>query len=151
MRFTLCINYTLFTIFYFNLFMSDNNDILNNENIDKVEEYFKVKGIIRNLRNDLKDFKSQHEVTQELEKLIKKVKELRERIKEDETVKDLEEKISTTRERLDLIKEMIRLELLENSQEEVKKNGRKLKLIYILKELKDEENRDNSKKKYFKK
>ena len=129
--------------------MSDltKEELLTNENLDKVEEYFRLKGITRTLRNDLKDYKSQHQDFAELEKLGKKVKELRERIKEDETVKDLEEKISTTKERVELMKELIRLELLENSQEEVKRNGKKLKLIYILKELKDDE--DGEKKKKF--
>jgi|SRR5690606_669014 len=128
--------------------MSDDNvDVLTNENIDKVEEYFRLKGVIKTLRNDLKDYKAQHEATEELDKLTKKAKELRERIKEDETVRQLEEKISTTKERIELVKELIRLELLENAQEEVKKNGRKLKLVYILKELKDEE--ESSKKKKF--
>lgn len=128
----------------------DNNDLLSNADLDKVEEYFKLKGVARTLRNDLKDYKMQHEFFAEMDKMSKKVKELREMIKEDETVKDLEEKISTTKERIDLIKEMIRLELLENSQEEIKRNGKKLKLIYILKELKDDEDGEK-KKKFFKK
>jgi flagellar motor protein MotB len=116
-----------------------NDDLLTGSSVDKVEEYFKLKGVVRTLRNDLKDYKIQHPDNQELEKVNKKVKELREKIKEDETIKELNEKISVTKERVELVKELIRLELLENSQEEVKKNGRKLKLIYILKELKDEE------------
>lgn len=118
---------------------NENLDVLTDSNIDKVEEYFKLKGVVRTLRNDLKDFKTQHEATEELTKIVKKAKELRMRIKEDDTVKQLEEKISTTKERIELIKELIRLELLENAQEEVKKHGRKLKLIYILKELRDED------------
>lgn len=114
------------------------DELLSNPNLNKVEEYFKLKGVIRTLRNDLKDYRAQKEEVRELEKLTKKSKELREKIKEDETIHELSEKISTSKERLDLIREMIRIELLETSREEVKHNGRKLKLVNILKEMKDE-------------
>lgn len=122
--------------------MSDtasNEDLLSDSNLDKVEEYFKTKDVIRTLRNDLKDSKLQKAESQELEKLLKKVKELREDIKEDETVKNLTEKIQGLKERMDLLKELIRIELLDKSQEEVKRNGRKLRIISILREMKDEE------------
>jgi len=126
--------------------MSDNNDLLTNENLDKVEEYFKLKGVIRTLRNDLKDHKVQMPDNQELDKLSKKVKELREKVKDDETVKTLTEKMMVTKERVELIKELIRIELLETSKDEVKRNGRKLKLVHILKEMKDQEDKPNGKK-----
>ncbi len=115
-----------------------NDDLLSNENLDKVEEYFKMKDAIRTLRNDLKDIKLQKPEIQELDKLQKKVKEIRDEIKEDENIKTLSEKISTTKERMDLLKELIRIDLLERAQEEVKRNGRKLKIVSILREMKDE-------------
>lgn len=106
--------------------------------VDKVEDYFRQKGIIRTLRNDLKDHKLQMPQTEELEKLTKKLKELREEVKNDETVRSLTEKMATSKERMELLKELIRIELLESAQEEVKRNGRKLKLVNILREMKDE-------------
>lgn len=126
--------------------MSDNDDLLSNDKIDKVAEYFKLKSTMKNLRNDLKDLKIQKDEYKELEELMKKVKPLREKLKEDETIKELTEKISLLKERGDLIKELIRIELLENALEEVKREGKKLKLVYILKELKDNEKEDDKKK-----
>ncbi len=127
-----------------------NDELLTVEGLDKVEEYFKMKDIMRTLRNDLKDLKLQNPEIDELDKLSKRVKEIREKIKEDETIKALEEKISTSKERLDLLKELIRIDLLEKAQEEVKRNGRKLKVVSILKEMRDGEN-EGKKKKFFKK
>jgi len=122
------------------------NDLLVDENLDKVSEYFKLKGVMRTLRNDLKDSKLQKPESKELDQLNKKIKKLREGIKEDETVKELTDKLQTSKERMDLIKELIRVELLDKGQEEVKKDGRKLKLVSTLKEVKDEgdKKKDNS-------
>ena len=41
------------------------------------------------------------------------------------------------KERMDLLKEMIRIQLIEESEEEIKKDGKILKLVYIIKELSD--------------
>ncbi|MBE2280690.1 MAG: hypothetical protein IAE91_09880 [Ignavibacteriaceae bacterium] len=126
-----------------------NDELLTAEGLDKVEEYFKMKDILRTLRNDLKDLKLQNPEVEELDKLSKRVKEIREKIKDDESIKALEEKISTSKERMDLIKELIRIDLLEKAQEEVKRNGRKLKVVSVLKEMKDGEG-EGKKKKFFK-
>lgn len=120
--------------------------MLSDENLDKVEEYFRLKGVMRTLRNDLKDHKAQMPDNQELDKLSKKVKELREKVKDDETVKTLTEKMQTTKERVELLKELIRIELLETAKEEVKRHGRKLKLVHILKEMKDQDENAGKKK-----
>lgn len=120
--------------------------VLSDENLDKVEEYFRLKGVLRTLRNDLKDHKAQMPEHEELDKVSKRVKELREKIKDDETVKTLTEKTQTTKERLELIKELIRIELLETAREEVKRNGRKLKIINILREMKDQDDNKGKKK-----
>jgi len=126
--------------------------MLSDENLDKVEEYFRLKGVMRTLRNDLKDHKAQMPDNQELDKLTKKVKELREKVKDDETVKTLTEKMQTTKERVELLKELIRIELLETAKDEVKRHGRKLKLVHILKEMKDQdENAGKGGKKAFSK
>ncbi len=126
-----------------------NEELLTVEGLDKVEEYFKMKDIMRTLRNDLKDLKLQKPEIEELDKILKRAKELREKIKEDESIKALEEKISTSKERMDLIKELIRIDLLEKAQEEVKRNGRKLKVVSVLKEMRDGEG-EGKKKKFFK-
>lgn len=126
------------------------DELLTVEGLDKVEEYFKMKDIMRVLRNDLKDLKLQNPEVEELDKLLKRVKEIREKVKEDESVKALEEKISASKERMDLLKELIRIDLLEKAQEEVKRNGRKLKVVSVLKEMRDGEN-EGKKKKFFKK
>ncbi len=127
--------------------MADDNvsDLLTNENLDKVEEYFKLKGVMRTLRNDLKDLKAQSEDYAELTKIVKKAKELRDKIKEDENIRNITEKLEVTKERAELLKELIRIELLETAQEEVKRNGRKLKIVNILKEMKDEDDKKKSK------
>ncbi|CAG1020120.1 hypothetical protein DOJK_00108 [Patescibacteria group bacterium] len=125
------------------------DDLLTNENLDKVEEYFKLKDIIRTLRNDVKDLKLQKPEVEELDKIIKRAKEIRETIKDDESIKALSEKIETARERLDLLKELIRIDLLEKAQEEVKRNGRKLKVVSVLKEMKDGEENGKKKKPFF--
>lgn len=126
-----------------------NEELLTVEGLDKVEEYFKMKDIMRTLRNDLKDLKLQKPEIEELDKILKRAKQLREKIKEDESIKALEEKISTSKERMDLIKELIRIDLLEKAQEEVKRNGRKLKVVSVLKEMRDGEG-EGKKKKFFK-
>ncbi|MFS8130448.1 MAG: hypothetical protein ACMG57_00565 [Candidatus Dojkabacteria bacterium] len=124
-----------------------NDDLLSNPNLDKVEEYFKLKGVIKTLRGDLKDIKDSLEAQIELEKLSKKTKELRDKVKGDETVFELSEKLATTRERLELIKELIRIDLIETAQEEVKRDGKKLKLVHVLKEVKDDGKDDKKKSK----
>lgn len=114
-------------------------DLLSDPNLDKVGEYFKLKGVMRTLRNDLKDLKIQLPEYEELNKLTKRAKELRDKLKDDEQVKELTEKLQTTKERLELLKELIRIDLLETAREEVKREGRKLRIINILREMKDED------------
>lgn len=117
---------------------NDNSDILDDSNLDKVEEYFKTKKQMQTFRRDLKDIKSQMEEFMEMEKIGKKARELREKLKADETIHEMTEKISTLKERMDLLKEIIRIELIDSGKEEVKRDGRKLKLVYVVKEGKDD-------------
>jgi hypothetical protein len=119
--------------------IKSNDDLLTDSNIDKVGEYFKLKGVMRTLRTDIKDIKASMDAQMELDKIMKKVKELRDKVKGDETIFELTEKLSTTKERSELLKELIRIDLIESAQEEVKKDGRKLKLVHVLKEVKDNE------------
>lgn len=124
---------------------TQHDDLLSNPDLDKVAEYFKLKGVLKTLRNDLKDIRDSMDDYIELEKIMKKTKELRDRIKGDETIHELSDKLMVTKERMDLVKELIRLDLIENAQEEIKKDGRKLKLMHVLKEVKDD-GRDDKKK-----
>lgn len=118
--------------------MKDGETNLLGEVVDKVEEYFKLKGVLKTLRADLKDIQSQDEFHIELEKIMKRVKELKEKIAGNEDIMNLKEKIQVTKERQDLLKELIRIELLEEGRDEVEREDRKLKLLYILKELRNE-------------
>ncbi len=103
-----------------------------------VEEYFEIKGTIKTLRDDLKELKENHDDFEELEALNKKVKELRANIKNNEDIRIVEEKLSDLKERQNLLKEIIKVQLVEMNQEEVKQDGRKLKIVQVLKEMKDE-------------
>lgn len=124
---------------FYNKYMAD-NDIPENPT-DRATEYFELKEQARALRADLKDIQTQHEDYLELEELNKKAKILREKIKDDNDIKTLKAKIEQIKERMDLIKELIRIELIDTAQEEVVRDGRKLKLVYILKEMKDHEDK----------
>lgn len=112
---------------------------LSDPNLDKVEEYFKTKELISNLRRDLKDLLSQMDKYKELKELKKKAKSLKEEIQDDENILSLHEKISSLRERSELLKELIRIELLEDAKEEVERNGKKLKIVPTLKEVRNNE------------
>lgn len=118
---------------------SSNDDILALSAEERLEEYFKLKEVLKTLRNDVKDLKVQHEFYKEWEEYSKKAKELSQMIKDDENIRLMSEKISTTRERMDLIKELIRIDMIERAMDEVKKDGKKLKLVNIVKEVKDDD------------
>lgn len=109
------------------------------EHEDKATEYFQIKKTLKVLRGDLKQIKEDHEDFDELKRLKEKSKLLTKRIKDSEDVRILEDKIGMLRERQDLIKEIIKAELMEAEEEEIKRDGRKLKLVPTLKEMKDEE------------
>jgi predicted TIM-barrel fold metal-dependent hydrolase len=119
--------------------MSNPTNDMQAQSTDKVAEYFQLKNTAKTLRRDMKDLRTQHEDYEELEKLSKKVKELRDNIKNDQAIHELKEKIDQIKERMDLLKELIRVELIETAEEEVKKDGRKLKLVQVLKEMKEDE------------
>lgn len=106
---------------------------------DKVEEYFNAKKVLKTLRQDLKDITSQHEKYEDLQAINKKVKTIRDELNSDDEIRELKDKISFEKERMDLLKEMIRIELIENAEEKVVRDGKALKLIYIVKETKDED------------
>lgn len=107
----------------------------------KIEEYFKLKETIKVLNSQLKEAKNASLSPEEIadhNNMMQKINRYRERIAGNETVNTLRDKISFEKERLELVRELIRLELLELGKEEIEKNGKKLKLKTILKELKAE-------------
>lgn len=112
---------------------------LHDSNPNKLEEYFQTKETLKTLRSDLKTLKEEHSDFKELEELNKQVKGLREKINNDENVRTISDKIATLKERITLLKEIIKIELKETEATEVKMNGRKLKIVEVLKEVKDEE------------
>lgn len=116
--------------------MSNAVTSLSEEGLNKAAEYFKIKKAMTELRRDKADLMSQHSRYQEMQKMAKQIKEIRDEIKEDEMIKEITEKLSEQKERMDLLKEMIRIELIENSAEEVVQDGKVLKLIYVVKETK---------------
>lgn len=121
---------------------TDVDQVLNEyakDGFDKAKEFFQLKKTSTNLRRDLKDFKIQHPNYKELEDLRKKTKELRDEMNEQEEIRELSDKLKQIKERMDLIKEMLRIEMIENAQEEVKEDGKILKLVYIVKEIKDKD------------
>jgi len=92
---------------------------------DKVEEYLKTKEAIKTFREDLKELKEEHENFDEAEELAKQLKILRQNINNDENVRIISDKIATLKERLDLLKEIIKVQLKESEQKEIKRDGRK--------------------------
>jgi hypothetical protein len=128
--------------------MSDDNQIKDDSQYtdivgmtfeERLDEFFKLKGVLKTLRNDLKDLKVQNEFYSEWEELAKKAKELSDIIKEDENIRLVREKISTVNERMALIKELIRIDMIEKGMEEFKKDGKKLRLVNVVKEMKDDD------------
>ncbi len=119
---------------------------LSDDNPDKVEEYFSTKRVIKDLRAELKEFKENHKDALEAEKINKQLKLLRDKIKNQTEIKILTDKIANLTERLELLKEIIKVQLLELEVEEIKHEGRKLKLVKVLKEMRDQEEADTTAK-----
>jgi protein subunit release factor A len=109
------------------------------EGADRATEYFELKRVKKTLSDDLKDLTQNHENFEEAEKMKKELKILRDKINDNEDIRLIKEKVATIKERMELIKEIIKNELMETEEKEVKREGRKLKLVEVLKEMKDEE------------
>jgi hypothetical protein len=93
--------------------------------------------VVKELRAELKEFKESHEDFTKADKLAKELKILREKIANQTEVRILSDKIATLNERMELLKEIIKMQLLELNQEEIAHDGRKLKLVKVLKEMRD--------------
>ncbi|HEX9804640.1 MAG TPA: hypothetical protein VGA67_03085, partial [Candidatus Dojkabacteria bacterium] len=107
------------------------------EGADRATEYFELKRVKKTLSDDLKDLTQNHENFEEAEKMKKELKILRDKINDNEDIRLIKEKVATIKERMELIKEIIKNELMETEEKEVKREGRKLKLVEVLKEMKD--------------
>ena len=111
---------------------------ISKESSDKVDEYFRLKKALTEKRKDLKDLQTQHPDYDEMQKAKKKAKELTDKIKDTEEIALAREKTKQIAERMGLLKEIIRIQLIEDGEEKVKKDDKVLKLVYILKETKDD-------------
>lgn len=107
-----------------------------------VEEYFKIKRMLKELNGDLRDFKKNHDLHEEIEEFAKKLKKMRNDLMSEQVIVDLKEEIDSAKERLGLLKEIIRQEMLDEGTDEVPFEGRKIKLVQVMKEVKDEESGD---------
>lgn len=105
---------------------------------NKLEEYEKVKQAIKLLRRDLKEYGEEHDLYDEMNQMKKKLKQMKDTVKEDPRIKEANEKIKELKERFDLLKEMIKMELIETKSIEVKIKDKKLKLVYVLKEVQED-------------
>jgi len=104
-----------------------------------VEDYFKVKRLLKELNADLRDAKKNHELAEEIEELSKKLKKLRRDLMADQLIDELKEEIDTHKERMSLLKDIIKQEMIETETETVPFDGRVLKLVPTMKEGKDQE------------
>lgn len=105
---------------------------------DHVEDYFKVKRLLKELRADLSDAKKNHELTEEIESTAKKLKKMRVDLMADELVNELKEEVDTQADRMKMLKEVIRQEMVEEETTSVSYDGRVIKLVQVMKEGKDE-------------
>lgn len=105
---------------------------------ENVEEYFKVKRTLKEMNADLRDAKKNHPLQEEIEEITKKVKQTRKDLMADPIILDLKDEIDTLKERFNLLKDIIKQEMLEQETEEVQFDGRKIKLVRVMKEVRDQ-------------
>ncbi len=123
--------------------MPNKNKKNNSLDQNKIEEYFQLKSSLKTIRRDLSEMKKEHEANDELKQLKEKAKLLKNKIKNDEEIYQVQQKLDNLNERIKLLKEIIKAELIQNNKNEVKREGRKLKIVPVLKEVKDEDDENN--------
>lgn len=106
---------------------------------ERTAEYFQIKQTLKTLRGDLKDLKEEHPEYEDLKKLTEKAKKIRDKIKTNQDIHLINDKIEQLKDRSDLIKEIVKQQLLDGGLEEVKGEYKSLKLVKILKEVKNED------------
>lgn len=99
----------------------------------KVDEYFELRDQIRTIKADLKDLIDNHDNTERIEELKKEMKELKEQMKEDEGITAIQDKIKDLKERQDLLKEIILVEMKESGQEKIEYKGNEIIIAENLK------------------
>ncbi len=104
-----------------------------------VEEYFKLKKSIKELNGDIRDAQKNHALAEEIEEASKKLKEARAHLSSDPMITDLKEEVDAMKERFNLIKDIIKQELIDEGQDRVEYDGRVISLVKVMKEGKDEE------------
>ena len=109
------------------------------EQKQKYLDSIELKEGLKTLKGDKQDILENLEGYEEYEQKKKELKVLKDTIDNLEDVRIITEKISTLKERMDLLKEIIKAELIEMNASEIKKDGRKLKIMQILKEMKNED------------
>ena len=105
---------------------------------ENVKEYFKVKRTLKELNADLRDAKKNHVMQEELEEVNKKVKQLRKELMSDPIVLDLKDEVDVLKERFSLLKDIIKQEMIDQKTDEVQFEGRKIKIIQVMKEVRDQ-------------
>ncbi len=116
---------------------NDNEDIVEMTAESRLEEFFSLQQLARTLRKELRDLKCQSEFFNEWEELTRKATELSKKMKEEDNIKYIKEKLSNVKERIGLITELIKLDMIKNGKEEIEKNGKKLKILTVVKEVKN--------------
>lgn len=106
---------------------------------EKVNEYFHLKSAVKDMRQELRGLREEHPDNEELKQVAEKAKRLRLKIKEDEKIGSIQRDVDTANERMKLLKEIIKANLLQNNLEEIKYEGRVLKLVPQLKDVRDVE------------
>ncbi len=96
---------------------------------DKLKEYLEQKDIVKTLNSDYREIKKEHELNDQIEKLSKELKKLRDQVKNTTEVSLIKDKKDAAKERLDLLKDILIAEMNENNQSEVVVDGQKARLI----------------------
>jgi len=111
-----------------------------------VEEYFKLKKVIKDFNADVRDLKKEHEVTPRIEELNKEIKKLRTELATDKMIMDIKEDLDSAKERFTLLKDIILQEMMEEGVESVPHDGKMIKVVQVMKEAKDQSVSTKSKK-----
>lgn len=104
-----------------------------------LEEYFKLKRLLKELRADLKAETENHDLTEEIKEINLKVKKLRKDLNADPVITDIKDEIDTNKERFDLLKDIIKQEMIDSEVETVEFEGRSINLVKVMKEGKQKD------------
>lgn len=100
---------------------------------EKFKEYLEQAEIVKTLNADLRDATQSHEIYPELEKIMKEVKQLRDKLANVTEIALIKEKRDGAKERLGLLKDILLAEMNEAGKTEVKVEGKKAKIVASMK------------------